>query len=96
MAREQDDRASAGRYALVVGPVPDHRWLSDVGGEPSLDELLDDPIMVLLWQADGLEPAAARAAVMGLQALVKRKNGRRLGNATIESVDMQRRRSLAA
>lgn len=96
MAREQDNRAPAERCALVVGPAPDHRWLSEVDGEPSLDELLDDPIMVLLWRADGLEPATARAAVMGLQTLVKRASGKRRGNVGVGRVDNRHCRSLAA
>jgi hypothetical protein len=41
------------------------------GGEPRLEELLDDPIMALLWRRDRLDPAAARAAVLALRALVR-------------------------
>jgi hypothetical protein len=36
-----------------------------------LDELLDDPMMRLLWRRDRLEPSLARAAVLALQALVR-------------------------
>ena len=36
-------------------------WLSsathDIARDPSLDDLLDDPIMLLLWHGDGLEPS---------------------------------------
>ena len=39
--------------------------------EPRLDDLLDDPIMALLWRSDRLEPAVARAEVEALRALVR-------------------------
>lgn len=92
MACEQNDRATAGRYAVVLGTAPDERWLSEPGAEPSLDELLDDPIMGLLWRADRLEPIAARAAMIGLRAIVRRANGQRFDRAATP----ERRRSLAA
>ena len=92
MACEQNDRATAGRYAVVLGTAPDDRWLSEPGAEPSLDELLDDPIMGLLWRADRLEPIAARAAMIGLRAIVRRANGQRLDRPATP----ERRRSLAA
>jgi hypothetical protein len=40
-------------------------------GEPRLDDLLDGPMMRLLWRSDGLEPHTARATIRGLQALVR-------------------------
>lgn len=33
---------------------------------PSLDDLLDDPIMLLLWRSDKLEPSEARATIRKL------------------------------
>lgn len=39
--------------------------------EPRLDDLLDDPIMTLLWRYDGLDPAVARAKVQALQELLR-------------------------
>lgn len=44
-------------------------------GEPGLDELLDDPIMALLWRGDRLDPGTARATVMGLRELLRRRHG---------------------
>lgn len=90
MACEQKDRATAGRYAVVLGTAPDERWLSEPGAEPSLDELLDDPIMGLLWRADRLEPVTARAAVIGLRAVVRRVAGRRLERTPVEPVEPAR------
>ncbi len=92
MACEQNDRASAGWYTVVPSSAPDDRWLSEPGAEPSLDDLLDDPIMTLLWRADRLEPIAARAAMIGLRAIVRHANGQRLDWAATP----KRRRSLAA
>ena len=40
--------------------------------EPGLDELLQDPIMMMLWRRDGLEPDRARMTVRDLQMLVRR------------------------
>ena len=51
--------------------VADDGWRARTGGEPRLEELLDDPIMVLLWRRDRLEPVAARATVLMLRALVR-------------------------
>lgn len=96
MSCKQDDLVPADRYTLVVSAGSERSWQPSVGAEPSLEELLDDTIMALLWRADGLEPATARATLIGLQALVKRARGRRLGHAAVESVDARRRRSLAA
>jgi hypothetical protein len=42
------------------------------GVVPSLDEVLADQIMGLLWHADHLPPARARARIRTLQALVTR------------------------
>lgn len=69
MAREQQDRVSAERHAVIV---QDDYWLIDRGNEPSLNELLEDPIMDLLWRADGLDPITARATVLDLQARMLR------------------------
>lgn len=46
-----------------------------IAGEPGLDELLDDPIMALLWQGDRLDPGTARATVMALRELLRRRHG---------------------
>lgn len=78
MAREQQDRVSAERHAVVV---QDDYWLIERGNEPSLNELLEDPIMDLLWRADGLDPITARATVLDLRALMLRVRA----DCTVES-----------
>ena len=61
---------------LASCATPEVAWVADGRREPPLAELLEDPIMALLWASDGLDPAAARATVRSLQALV-RGRGRR-------------------
>jgi hypothetical protein len=58
------------------------RWNSHADGEPCLDDLLNDPIMALLWQRDNLEPAVARDTVRALQVLVQ---GRYRGTMSLAS-----------
>lgn len=55
--------------------------------EPSLDELLDDPIMPLLWRRDGLEPDYARDMIRALLTSV-----RRVRSATGGLVEVRRAR----
>jgi hypothetical protein len=47
---------------------------SGADGEPCLAELLDDPIMTLLWRRDGLDRATALATLHRLQALVQQQH----------------------
>ena len=48
------------------------RWLARADRRRArLEELLDDPIIDLLWRRDRLEPVAARATVLMLRALVR-------------------------
>jgi hypothetical protein len=62
----------SGLHARAAGERHrDGGWQSREKGEPCLDELLDDPMMELLWRRDGLEPRRARDAVLALQALVR-------------------------
>ena len=56
----------------------DGPWGGPCRGEPELDELLDDPIMTLLWRGDRLDPDHARATVMALRERVR---GRRRADA---------------
>jgi hypothetical protein len=70
------DLAGADPQHLADPIPPAVAWAAGGGLEPSLAELLEDPIMVLLWASDGLDPAAARATMRSLQALV-RDQGRR-------------------
>jgi hypothetical protein len=60
----------------VNHPAPEAVWVADGRREPPLAELLDDPMMMLLWASDGLDPAAARAMVRSLQALVRNRDRR--------------------
>ena len=39
--------------------------------EPRLEELMEDPMMGLLWRRDGLEPRRARQTLRELQAMVQ-------------------------
>lgn len=61
-----DMLASADDRPVFVGTRPSLR------AEPGLDELLQDPIMALLWRRDGIEPDRARMTVRDLQMLVRR------------------------
>jgi hypothetical protein len=63
----------AGLEHPAAHPAPAEAWVSDGRREPSLAELLDDPMLARLWASDGLDPAAARAMVRSLQALVRRR-----------------------
>ena len=49
-------------------------WAERCHGEPALQELLDDPIMGLLWRRDRLEPRCARQRIGALGQLVRRTN----------------------
>jgi hypothetical protein len=69
MQQEHGSRFRRGRAAAE--PHRDGGWEHREQGEPRLDELLDDPMMGLLWRRDRLEPSLARAAVRALQALVR-------------------------
>ena len=93
MTREQQDRAFSERHDFALCATPDEIWPADGETEPPLDALLDDTIMRLLWRADRLEPAKARATVFGLQALVRRTNRARPDHG---SAGARQRRSLAA
>ncbi len=62
--------AVGGQDAAVEGA-----WRAEgAGREPPLAELLDDPIMALLWRGDRLEPRSARATVLGLREVLRRRN----------------------
>ena len=64
--------AAIGRHAAAAGA-----WRHEAGREPPLAELLDDPIVALLWRADRLDPAEMRAEVRALQ--LKLRQLRRAG-----------------
>jgi hypothetical protein len=67
----QQEHGSRSRGRAASERHRDGGWESREQGEPRLDELLDDPMMRLLWRRDRLEPSLARAAVRALQALVQ-------------------------
>ena len=54
--------AAIGGHAAAAGT-----WRHEAGWEPALAELLDDPIMALLWRADRLDPDGVRAEVRAWQ-----------------------------
>ena len=56
--------------AMPADTMPE--WAQRCEGEPALQELLDDPIMGLLWQRDRLEPRCARQRIGALRLLVRR------------------------
>jgi hypothetical protein len=54
--------------AIVGGQgAPAGTWRSEPGREPPLAELLDDPIMALLWRSDRLDPNEVRAELRALR-----------------------------
>jgi hypothetical protein len=54
--------AIGGHAAAAAGA-----WQHEAGREPPLAELLDDPIMALLWRADRLDPTEVRAELRALR-----------------------------
>jgi hypothetical protein len=46
-------------------------WDMSRRGEPRLEELMEDPMMGLIWRRDGLEPVQARQTLRELQAIVQ-------------------------
>lgn len=46
-------------------------WARRCSGEPRLEELLEDPIMRLIWRRDRLDPYVARARVRALQTALR-------------------------
>ena len=51
LGRSWSGPAAIGGQAAAAGA-----WHPEAGREPPLTELLDDPIMALLWRADRLDP----------------------------------------
>ena len=77
MSREQIDHRS-GNYTTERSLASGSAWWARHSAEPRLDELLEDPIMALLWRSDRLEPEKARATVQALGALIQAR-----GNPTL-------------
>ena len=60
-------------------------WGFDGRREPRLEELMEDPMMGLIWRRDGLEPVRARQTVRELQAIVQGAARRQSGQAAMGS-----------
>ena len=73
MRVEREDRG----LGASGGDVLD-RWTAADRREPRLEELMEDPMMDLLWRRDGLEPVRARETMRTLQQIVRtaRRAGR--------------------
>ena len=63
LGRSWTGPAAIGGHAAAAGA-----WRHKAGREPALAELLDDPIMAMLWRADRLDPDGVRAEVRAWQA----------------------------
>lgn len=72
MQRMQQPARHGGTAIGGHGPA-ERDWTRRCQGEPGLDELLNDPIMRLLWRRDRLDPYAARRQVRSLQQLVRHR-----------------------
>jgi hypothetical protein len=71
MTHGDRSRASCASASASRTYAEDGAWGGQCRGEPELDEILDDPIMTLLWRGDRLEPDHARATVMALRERVR-------------------------
>ena len=71
MAKLPDGPGSVAARLLQLSPGDGSSCQSpEAGREPVLNDLLDDPIMQLLWRSEGLEPSQARATVRELLAFL--------------------------
>jgi hypothetical protein len=66
MRADRQDHRSLSSGIAVSG-----EWGMGRKGEPRLEELMEDPMMVLIWRRDGLEPVRARETLRELQAIVR-------------------------
>jgi hypothetical protein len=65
MQADRHERRPRGSAATVG------EWSLGDRREPRLEELMEDPMMGLIWRRDGLEPVRARQTVRELQAIVQ-------------------------
>lgn len=71
MIEDRRGRRAEGRAKEEKPPPAGRRcWLGCE--EPDLDELLDDPLMTLLWRSDRLDCARVRTEIATLRAAVRR------------------------
>ena len=64
---ERDRREDEVRRAA---PAADG-WYGRHSGEPRLEELMEDPLMGLIWRRDGIDAARGRETLRKLQAIVR-------------------------
>ena len=57
--------------AKPSAPVVLDGWSATRRGEPRLEELMEDPMMDLIWRRDGIEPGRARETLRKLRAIVR-------------------------
>ena len=62
-----DRREDGSRHAA---PAADG-WHGRQSGEPRLEELMEDPLMGLIWRRDGIDAVRGRATLLELQAIVR-------------------------
>ena len=63
----RDRREDGSRHAA---PAADG-WHGRQSGEPRLEELIEDPLMGLIWRRDGIDAVRGRATLLELQAIVR-------------------------
>lgn len=66
MREKRQDQVSQPTSSVVLDG-----WNVTRRGEPRLEELMEDPIMGLIWRRDGLEPSRARQTLRELRAIVR-------------------------
>jgi hypothetical protein len=66
MREKRQDQVSQPTSSVVLDG-----WNATRRGEPRLEELMEDPIMGLIWRRDGLEPSRARQTLRELRAIVR-------------------------
>ena len=66
MRTARQENGSRPAEAITLG-----EWGAAQRGEPRLEELMEDPMMGLLWRRDGLEPTRVRETIRELRAIVR-------------------------
>ncbi len=64
---DQDRRDHGSRHAA---PAADD-WHGRQSGEPRLEELMEDPLMGLIWRRDGIDAVRGRETLLALRAIVR-------------------------
>ena len=63
---ERDRRDDGSRQAVAP-----EGWHGKHSGEPRLEELMEDPLMGLIWRRDGIDEVRGRETLRELQAIVR-------------------------